>query len=1013
MKNLKFILLITFLLSATLAFAQWTIDEGFESGTIPEGWTTYNVNNDDYEWTAYQNAGDAHSGTWMAMVKCDDSGGNDWLVTPQVTIQDGDSLSFFAKSWFSTENMNVLLSTTGNTINDFDVTLANVTGVGNTYVKFSYDLSAYAGQNIYLAIEWIQDTYAMVVDDVKVGQNEANDVGMLSIEAPIGHSFLNSEIIPEGTIKNYGSADITENFDIICKIVDDASTVIYTSTYNYSGTLSPDETQTIEFPDVWNPPEIGDYTVTMTTYLPNDAYPNNDSFSEDFEIVNHYGTGGPDDFGYQWIDSTVEGGPEYDWIEISDTGTSSIMYGFPYPFFAGDDNLSAPIDFGFDFPFYGIDVPYCYIDTNGELLLADNLLYNEYPGAYENWSHDGNMFNYLYSIPGYTQMPALVAAYWDDLEADEGIGDVYFQTFGEAPNRYFVVEWHNVRFHAGTGGDPTLCFEVIFHENGDIVFQYQNVANGQTGSVCPHDNGQSSTIAIQNDTADIGLCYLREIVQNQQYIGVEPYGNLLTNELAIRFYQGEDLQPPHYVYEEEKGNTFDNTPEVSVAISDASGIASDLLYYNIGNGWESMTHTSFEEPNIYHYQLPEIPNSTTVNYYFSATDNSENQNSGTLPQSAPSEYYSFKILPTDGVEVLLATPGTTPGYQDYDGVEFAKYTMALDNAGVTYDIYNWAEYDDYSFPEQYKAIIAYANGVGELDLHNMLAIALMNYLDSGTNDEPKNIFMASDDWGNKQHGYPNNTPIKKLFEAYFRGIYIPIANPSVPPYGGTDGIGGPDIYDYSAGSVSITSNSVVGNPNQELSVYSNSPDVLEANSCPSWYQNEGVNPGISSIPASIFKDGPINGNAYAHNSPCALSLDNLIYKSFFTSFDISQFTNDDDINMIISDVIDWFDISVGIDEPGMEMPENVFTLSQNYPNPFNPETTISYSVKNAGPVSINIFNIKGQRINTLVNESKAAGNYKVVWKGLDNNNKKVASGIYFYRMKSGNYTSTKKMILMK
>ncbi len=96
----------------------------------------------------------------------------------------------------------------------------------------------------------------------------------------------------------------------------------------------------------------------------------------------------------------------------------------------------------------------------------------------------------------------------------------------------------------------------------------------------------------------------------------------------------------------------------------------------------------------------------------------------------------------------------------------------------------------------------------------------------------------------------------------------------------------------------------------------------------------------------------------------------------------------------------------------VEIPK-VTKLNKNYPNPFNPETTISYSVKNAGPVSINIFNIKGQKIRTLVNEDKAAGNYKVVWKGLDNNNKKVASGIYFYRMKSGNYTSTKKMILMK
>ena len=1013
MKNLKFILVVAFFLFTTLVFAQWTIDEGFENGIIPANWTTYNVDNDDYTWSAYQNAGDAHSGSWMAMTKCNESGGNDWLVTPQVTIQNGDSFIFFAKSWFNTENMNVLLSTTGNAINDFNVTLENVTGLGDTYIEFSYDLSDYAGQSIYLAIEWVQDTYAMVVDDIKVGQNEANDVGMVSIEAPIGHSFLNTEIVPGGTIKNYGNADITEGFDVLCNIFDANSALVYTSIYNYSETLIPGETQTIEFPDSWNPPDIGNYSVIMTTNLSDDANPNNDSFSEDFEIVIHYGTGGPDDFGYNWIDSKVEGGPVYDWIEISETGTSSIMYGFPYPFFAGDDNLSAPIDFGFDFPYYGLNRPYCYIDTNGELLLADNIWYNEYPGMWDNWSGDGNMFNYMYPVPGYTQMPALIAVYWDDLEADEGIGDVYFQTFGEAPNRYFVAEWHNMRFHAGTGGDPTLCFEVILHENGDIVFQYQNVANGQTGSVCDHDYGASSTIAIQNDTADIGLCYLREIVQNGQYIGVEPYGNLLSNELAIRFYQGEDLQPPHYVYEEEKGNTFDNITDVSVAISDASGLASDLLYYNIGNGWESITHTSFEEPNIYHYQLPEIPNSTTVNYYFSATDNSESQNSCTLPQNAPSEYYSFKILPTDGVQILLATPGTSPGYQDYTGAELAKYTMALDNAGVDYDIYNWAEYENYSFPECYEAIITYANGVGELDLHNNFAIAIMNYLDSGTIDNPKNIFMASDDFGYKQNGHSNDTPIRKLFEAYFRGRYVPLGDPSMPPFGGTDGIGGPDIYDYSNGSIKITNQSVVGNTNQQLSVYSNSPDVLDEGPCPSWYEDEVVNPGISSVTAFIFEDGPIDGNAYAYHSSCALSLDNLIYKSFYTSFDISQFTNNNNISMIIADVLDWFDISgVNTDDP-ITSPA-VSSLGQNYPNPFNPETTISFSLAQTSDfVNLSIYNVKGQKVKTLINEEMQKGKHSIIWSGLDSNNKRVSSGIYFYKLKTNKKESVKRMLLLK
>jgi hypothetical protein len=88
-------------------------------------------------------------------------------------------------------------------------------------------------------------------------------------------------------------------------------------------------------------------------------------------------------------------------------------------------------------------------------------------------------------------------------------------------------------------------------------------------------------------------------------------------------------------------------------------------------------------------------------------------------------------------------------------------------------------------------------------------------------------------------------------------------------------------------------------------------------------------------------------------------------------------------------------------------------LHGNFPNPFNPETTISYSVKGTSPVTVEIYNTKGQKVKTLVNETKGEGNYTVKWDGTDNNNQKVTSGVYFYRMNSGKYTSSKKMILMK
>ncbi|MCK4654686.1 MAG: T9SS type A sorting domain-containing protein [Candidatus Cloacimonetes bacterium] len=85
----------------------------------------------------------------------------------------------------------------------------------------------------------------------------------------------------------------------------------------------------------------------------------------------------------------------------------------------------------------------------------------------------------------------------------------------------------------------------------------------------------------------------------------------------------------------------------------------------------------------------------------------------------------------------------------------------------------------------------------------------------------------------------------------------------------------------------------------------------------------------------------------------------------------------------------------------------------NYPNPFNPTTTISYSLKENAKVSLNIYNIKGQKVKTLVNETKPAGEHSAIWNGRDSNGNRVSSGIYFYKLKSNRYEKIKKMILIK
>ncbi|MCL4279869.1 MAG: T9SS type A sorting domain-containing protein, partial [Ignavibacteriaceae bacterium] len=85
-----------------------------------------------------------------------------------------------------------------------------------------------------------------------------------------------------------------------------------------------------------------------------------------------------------------------------------------------------------------------------------------------------------------------------------------------------------------------------------------------------------------------------------------------------------------------------------------------------------------------------------------------------------------------------------------------------------------------------------------------------------------------------------------------------------------------------------------------------------------------------------------------------------------------------------------------------------YSLSQNYPNPFNPTTTISYSIKSPGLVSLKVYDILGTEVASLVNENQEAGNYSVEFNAYN-----LTSGIYFYTLTSGNFVETKKLILLK
>jgi len=90
-----------------------------------------------------------------------------------------------------------------------------------------------------------------------------------------------------------------------------------------------------------------------------------------------------------------------------------------------------------------------------------------------------------------------------------------------------------------------------------------------------------------------------------------------------------------------------------------------------------------------------------------------------------------------------------------------------------------------------------------------------------------------------------------------------------------------------------------------------------------------------------------------------------------------------------------------------------FALSQNYPNPFNPITVIEYALPKASEVKIQIYNILGQKVRSLVDEPQEPGYKRVHWDGKDDRGNEVSSGVYFYRIVAGDFVKSKKMTVLK
>ncbi len=186
-------------------------------------------------------------------------------------------------------------------------------------------------------------------------------------------------------------------------------------------------------------------------------------------------SGGPDDFGYTWIDSDEPGGPTYNWVDISGIGS---MITFEH-----NDSTTAEMPIGFTFPFYGEAQSSFIVSANGWISFSSHS---------NAWSNTG--------LPDTGAPYDLIAGFWDDLDPLQTGAEIYYYTNNSDS---LIVSFISVP-HYGSVTVGTYTFQMILTDDGTITYQYQTL----TG------NYESCTVGIQNDSGTDGL----QIAYNEPYL---------------------------------------------------------------------------------------------------------------------------------------------------------------------------------------------------------------------------------------------------------------------------------------------------------------------------------------------------------------------------------------------------------------------------------------------------------------------------------------------------------------
>ncbi|MDA3814214.1 MAG: choice-of-anchor D domain-containing protein, partial [Candidatus Cloacimonetes bacterium] len=773
------------------------------------------------------------------------------------------------------------------------------------------------------------------------------------------------------------------------------------------------------------------FTLELTN---SDGFNNTISFIINVGVVFITDPLGPDEYGYYCYDSydiNYDSTPVYNWIEIDPSyggsGTSLNLYD------NGDTGDTENVSMPFSFNFYGIPYNMISVCSNGWIA----------PGG----STQGSFMNS--PIPGPQGPSPMIAPFWDDLKT--GSGNVFY--YHDTDLHMFIVEWSRMQNDEDSFEETfeMMILDPVYYStpsgDAEVQFQYKVINNTSAGNY-PGNHGQYSTVGLEDHTGTIGLEYT---FNNSYPTAAIP----LQNELALKFTTAGSIiqDPPIANFSHDSYNLVLLPGGTETRQLEISNTGEANLVYNITKNYNTPDDGS-GGPDAYGYVWIDSNEMNGLEYGWrdisaigtEVTFTHNDEGTELMPIGFDFIFYGtfyseFRINPngwigfgddnTEWNNLSLPHPDSPgpsliPFWDDLDPLQGGSvyYYSTSDSLVIWFD-------DVIHFPGTYNGtydfeIIVYENGDvlyqyrtmdGTIDsatigLQNEAGnIALqMVYNGNFVEDEYAVLIERIIDWvdldqtfGYIPSGETNIITIEVSAEELNIGDFqcdLLITTNDPEAFSSTIPI---NLHILSEVPIISLSEDELDFGNVQIG--DDASDTL-------YVSNLGeTNLEVTDITTELIE--------YVV-SPVSFILPSGETQAVVVTFIPQEEQLYEDVLIIESnDPINYqYEVSLsgaGYEPTGLDDQLPLVTkVNQNYPNPFNPETTIAFSIANSEQYTLlEIFNIKGQKVKTLVNEKLEVGQYNVVWSGTDNSGRKVSSGVYFYKFDAGNYQKINKMLLIK